>query len=147
MKQQYIYGDWTKFSGLSLFLQSIGISDSIPIDAPDKFELVSEINLLEFEPTAPKNVVSQFHYNAHIQEDIFEKYVHIDDIEYHLSGTNLVPIITNASHKKLKCCNYGHLFAGNHRIAFLRNSKRNEELLKQKQRITTKKNQETIAET
>ena len=66
MKQQYIYGDWTKFSGLSLFPQIIGISDSIPIDAPDKFELVSEINLLEFEPTAPKNAVNQFHYNAHI---------------------------------------------------------------------------------
>ncbi len=94
MKQQYTYGEWTKFSGLSLFPQIIGISDSIPIDAPDKFELVSEINLLEFEPTAPKSAVNPFHYSAHIQEGTFEKYVHIGDIEYHLSGTNLVPVIT-----------------------------------------------------
>ena len=38
MKQQYIYGNWTKFSGLSLFPQIIGISDSIPIESPDKFD-------------------------------------------------------------------------------------------------------------
>ncbi len=94
MKQQYTYGDWTKFSGLSLFPQIIGISASIPIDAPDKFELVSEINLLEFGSKVPENAVNLFHYSAHIQEDRFEKYVHIGDIEYHLSGTNLVPVIT-----------------------------------------------------
>ena len=94
MKQRYIYRDWTKFSDLGLFPQIIGISAPLPIDAPDKFELVSEINLLEFVPKAPENAVNPFHYSAHIQEDTFEKYVHIGDIEYHLSGTNLVPVIT-----------------------------------------------------
>lgn len=93
-KQRYIYGDWTKFSGLGLFPQIIGIFAPISIDAPDKFELVSEINLLEFRSKVPENAVNPFHYSVHIQEDRFEKYGHIGDIEYHLSGTNLVPVIT-----------------------------------------------------
>jgi len=93
-KQRFTYLEWADIPGLGLFPRIAGLSDSIPVGTSDDFEVVSEVELLEFRPEAPDGSSAPFHYREHIQEDSFEKYVHIGNIQYHLSGTNLVPVIT-----------------------------------------------------
>ena len=94
IKKRFIYKEWTNIPGLGYFPKIIELSDALPDKPLDGFLLSGEIELLEFRPSIWPKVGNPFHYQAHIDEDLYKKYVYIDNMEYSMRGTNLVPIVT-----------------------------------------------------